>query len=208
MNNIIVISGPSGSGKSTLIRRLLKKHPEIVFSTSHTTRAKRMREIEGRDYYFIHKKQFLEMADNGEFVEWAQVYENYYGTSYREIERKSKMSKKKFLVLDIDVQGAANIKKKYPDALFIFVVPPSMEELQRRLVGREKTVDHQVQTRLKIAGDELKHYHVYDYIIINEYLEKAFSILDSILTAFKNSTHRRESFIKKLLEKEKKSMEK
>ncbi len=201
MNNIIVISGPSGSGKSTLIRRLLKKHPEIVFSTSHTTRTKRVREVEGRDYYFVSKKQFLEMADNGEFVEWAQVYENYYGTSYREIERKSRMSQKKFLVLDIDVQGAANLKNKYPDALFIFVVPPSLEELKRRLVGREKAVDRQVQTRLKIAEDELKQYHVYDYIIINEHLEKAFYNLNAIFAAFKNSTPRRESFVKKLLAK-------
>lgn len=202
-SNIIVISGPSGSGKSTLIRRLLQKYPEIVFSTSHTTRAKRVREIEGRDYYFIPKKQFLEMADNGEFVEWAQVYDNYYGTSYREIERKSRMSKKKYLVLDIDVQGAANIKKKYPDALFIFVVPPSMEELRRRLVGREKTVDRQVRTRLEIAEDEMKQYHSYDYIIINEHLEKAFYILSSIFTAFKNSTSRLEPFIKRLLNKKK-----
>lgn len=208
MNNIIVISGPSGSGKSTLIRRLLKKHPEIVFSTSHTTRTKRVREIEGRDYYFVPKDRFLEMVDNGEFVEWAQVYENYYGTSYREIERKSKSNMKKFLVLDIDVQGAANLKKKYPDALLIFVVPPSMEELRRRLVGREKTVDRQVQTRLRIAEDELKQYYIYDYIIINEHLEKAFYILNSIVTAFKNSTPRRESFIKKLLKKEKGSIEK
>jgi guanylate kinase len=111
MNSIIVISGPSGSGKSTLIRHLLQKHPEIVFSTSHTTRTKRNREIEGRDYYFVSKGQFQEMIDNGEFVEWAKVYGNYYGTSFREIEKKARSSSTKYLVLDIDVQGAKNINR-------------------------------------------------------------------------------------------------
>jgi guanylate kinase len=199
MSNIIVISGPSGSGKSTLIRQLLQKHPEIVFSASHTTRSKRNREIEGRDYYFVSRGQFQEMIDNGEFVEWAQVYGNYYGTSFREIEKKARSSSTKYLVLDIDVQGAKNIKAKYPDALFIFVVPPSFEELQKRLVGREKKVDAAVQKRLQIAEDELKQYFIYDYVIINDNLERSFHILNSIFVASRNRTSRRESFIKRLL---------
>lgn len=199
MNNIIVISGPSGSGKSTLIRQLLQKHPEIVFSTSHTTRPRRNREIEGRDYYFVTKGQFQEMIDNGEFVEWAQVYGNYYGTSFREIEKKARSGSTKFLVLDIDVQGAKSIKAKYPDALFIFVVPPSLDELQRRLVGREKKIDGVIRKRLKIAEDELKQYFIYDYVIINDHLERSFHILNSIFIASRNSTPRREVFIKKLL---------
>ncbi|MCP5107947.1 MAG: guanylate kinase [bacterium] len=199
MNNLIVISGPSGSGKSTLIRRLLKKHPETIFSTSHTTRAIRPREVNGRDYHFVSKKIFLEMVENDEFVEWAQVYGNYYGTSFREIEFKAKMDKKRFLVLDIDVQGARNIRKKYPDALFVFVVPPSMGELRRRLLGREKKMDEQVRKRLEIAYQELKQYDIYDYIIINEYLDKSSRILDAIYTAFRNTVERHIPFIKKLL---------
>ncbi|HLP47160.1 MAG TPA: guanylate kinase, partial [Candidatus Kapabacteria bacterium] len=125
MNNLIVVSGPSGSGKSTLIRRLLQKHPELVFSTSHTTRSRREREIDGKDYHFVSTEEFRRMIESDEFVEWAQVYGNYYGTSYGEIESKTKESQKTFLVLDIDVQGARNIKKKYPDALFVFIIPPT-----------------------------------------------------------------------------------
>jgi guanylate kinase len=200
MNNLIVISGPSGCGKSTLIRRLLKTHRELLFSTSHTTRPRRGREVEARDYYFVSPEQFLEMKDNDEFVEWAEVYGNYYGTSHREIETKLRQGRNRSLVLDLDVQGAGNIKKIYPDALFVFVVPPSMEELERRLVGREKTMDLHVQKRLEIARQELKEYPLYDYVIINKKLETAFYILNAIYTAHRNTTSRREWYIKNLLE--------
>lgn len=200
-SNLIVISGPSGCGKSTLIRRLLKKHREqLLFSTSHTTRPRREREVEARDYYFVSPEQFLEMMDNEEFVEWAEVYGNYYGTSHREIETKARQARNRFLVLDLDVQGAGNIKKIYPDALFVFVVPPSMEELERRLVGREKTMDLHVQKRLEIAREELKEYPLYDYVIMNKKLETAFYILNAIYTAHRNTTARREWFVKNLLE--------
>ncbi len=200
MNNLIVISGPSGCGKSTLIRRLLKKHRELLFATSHTTRPRRGREVEARDYYFVSREQFLEMKDNNEFVEWAEVHGNYYGTSHREIETKAGLGRNRFLVLDLDVQGAGNIKKIFPDALFVFVAPPSMEELERRLVGREKSMDLHVQKRLEIARQELKEYPLYNYIIINKKLETAFYILNAIYTAHRNTTARREWFMKKLLE--------
>lgn len=199
MNNLIVISGPSGCGKSTLIRRLLQKHREFVFSISHTTRPRREREIDGKDYYFVSGEQFQQMIENNEFVEWALVHGNYYGTGYGEIETKLKRDHNTFLVLDIDVQGARNIKKKYAHALFIFVIPPTLEELERRLVRREKKVDENVRKRLEIARQELKEYHIYDYIIINKDLDKAFYILESIYTAYRNTTVRREYFIKELL---------
>ncbi|MDQ1353960.1 MAG: guanylate kinase [Acidobacteriota bacterium] len=199
MNNLIVISGPSGSGKSTLIRRLLQKHREIVFSVSHTTRPRREREIDGKDYYFVTGEQFRQMIDNNEFVEWAQVYGNYYGTGYREIETKGNSGYNQFLALDIDVQGAGNIRKKYPEALFIFVVPPSLEELQNRLLKREKKEDENTRKRLEIARQELKEYEIYDYIVVNKDLDQAFFILNSIYTAYRNTTARREYFIKRLL---------
>jgi len=198
MNNIIVISGPSGSGKSTLIRRLLQKHPEIVFSVSHTTRPRREREVEGRDYYFIGVEQFKQMISKDEFVEWAEVYGNYYGTGAREIETRGKQEQNKFLALDIDVQGARNIKSKYPDALFIFVVPPSLEELENRLLKREKKEDESTRTRLEIARQELKEYGIYDYIVVNKDLDEAFYILNAIYTAYRNTTARREYYIKRL----------
>lgn len=216
MNNLIVISGPSGSGKSTLIRRLLQKHGELVFSTSHTTRPRRKREIDGKDYHFVSKEQFQQMIGNDEFVEWALVYDNYYGTSYGEIESKTKESPNTFLVLDIDVQGAQNIKKKYQDALFIFIIPPTLEELEKRLVKREKKEDENVRKRLEIARLELKEYNIYDYIIINRDLGNAFYILDCIYAvslntkdkrayykAYQNTMSRRALFVEKLLQGDK-----
>lgn len=199
MNNLIVISGPSGSGKSTLIRRLLQKHGEIVFSVSHTTRPRREREIDGKDYYFISVDQFKQMIANDEFVEWAEVYGNFYGTGYREIETKGKAGYNQFLALDIDVQGARNIRQKYPEALFIFVIPPSLEELQNRLLKREKKEDDNTRKRLEIARQELNEYGIYDYIVVNKDLDQAFFILNSIYNAYRNTTARREYYIKKLL---------
>lgn len=199
MTNLIVISGPSGSGKSTLIRRLLEKHREIVFSVSHTTRPRREREIDGKDYYFVSVDQFKQMIANNEFVEYAEVFGNYYGTSYREIETRGNANYNNFLALDIDVQGARNIRKKYLEALFIFIIPPSLEELQNRLLKREKKEDENTRKRLEIARQELKEYEIYDYIVVNKDLDQAFFILNSIYTAYRNTTARREYFIKRLL---------
>jgi guanylate kinase len=137
------------------------------------------------------------MIDNNEFVEWAEVYQNYYGTSYREIETKAKAGK--YLLLDLDVQGARNIKAKYPEAMLILIVPPSFEELQRRLVGREKKVDDHVRTRLKIARDELSQFTLYEYVVINDNFNKASYILDAIYTAYRNLTPRRAIYIQNLL---------
>jgi guanylate kinase len=199
MHNIIVISGPSGSGKTTLIARLMEHHPEIIFSTSHTTRPSRGREVNGKDYHFIPETEFLEMVENDQFVEWAKVYGNYYGTSYREVESKSKIGGDKILALDIDVQGAKKIKEKYPEDLFIFVVPPSLEILHQRLEAREKKFDQHIRKRLEIAKEELKQYNIYDYIVVNDKLEEAFKVLDAIYTAYRHSKCRQEAFMKKYL---------
>jgi guanylate kinase len=199
MHNIIVISGPSGSGKSTLIGLLMAQHPEIIFSTSHTTRQIRAKEVNGRDYHFIPQEEFLDMVKNEEFVEWAEVYGNYYGTSYREIEARSKKGGDTILALDIDVQGARKIKEKFPDALFIFVVPPSLEILRQRLEARERKFDRHIRERLEIAKKELQQYNIYDYIVVNDKLEEAFKVLDAIYTADRHTRWRQEAFMKKYL---------
>jgi len=198
-HNIIVISGPSGSGKSTLIGLLMAQHPEIIFSTSHTTRQIRAKEVNGRDYHFIPQEEFLAMVKNEEFVEWAEVYGNYYGTSYREIESRSKKGGDTILALDIDVQGARKIKEKFPGALFIFVVPPSLEILRQRLEARERKFDQHIRDRLEIAKKELQQYNIYDYIVVNDKLEEAFKVLDAIYTAYQHTRWRQEAFMKKYL---------
>jgi guanylate kinase len=196
-SNIVVISGPSGSGKSTLIKRLLAQHPGIVFSVSHTTRPARGREKDGVDYHFVSEEQFFRMKERDEFVEWARVYDNYYGTSYKEIDTKIGVGER--LLLDLDIQGARNIKERYPDALFILVVPPSLEVLRKRLVEREKKVDRHIEKRLEIAREELSQYELYDYIVINDDVEEAFAVLNAIYIAFNNITSRHETFMKRLV---------
>lgn len=195
-HGIVVISGPSGSGKSTLINRLMQEHKEIVFSVSHTTRPIRGQEKDGRDYHFVDSKTFQQMVDRDEFVEWAEVYENFYGTSYREVETKSQDG---VLVLDIDVQGGENIKNKYPDALLILVVPPSLDALRQRLVDRKQDSHDDINTRLQIAKRELRRYIGYSYIVRNDDLEKAFTVLNSIYIAYKNTVDRHEHYMNDLL---------
>lgn len=201
MISIIVISGPSGCGKSTLINLFLNENKGIIFSVSCTTRQKRDNEIEGKDYYFINKTQFLKMIKNNEFVEWAEVFGNFYGTCWNEINTKA--NEGKTLVLDIDVQGAKKVKKKFPGALFIFIIPPNLNELKRRLINRESRVDAEVnrniKERFKVAKDELKQYKIYDYIVINEKVEDAFFVLNCIYTSFMNSTLMNKSYLKKML---------
>ncbi len=198
MSNIIVVSGPSGSGKTTLISMLLKEHPDLIFSVSHTTRASRGKEVDGKEYYFVSEAQFLHMIEEGAFIEWAKVYDNYYGTTLAEIENKA--SGTRFLVLDIDVQGARIIRQKFPDAIFILVAPPSLKELEKRLLQRENVINDEFQQRLRIAREELKEYPIYDFVIINDELRKAYGVLNSIYTSCKNTTARNETRIKRIIE--------
>jgi len=197
MSNIIVISGPSGSGKSTLITRLMAEHRDIVFSVSHTTRAKRDGEVDGNHYYFVSEDRFRKMIERDEFVEWARVYQNYYGTTRKEIKKKS--GGEKNLVLDLDVQGAANIKREFPSALFVFIVPPTLVELKKRLVAREKAIDHHIETRLQNAITELRQYELYDYIVVNDKVEAAYSVLESIYTAYNHTTQKNKKIIDTIL---------
>lgn len=193
MYSIFIVSGPSGSGKTTLVKKLLKSNTNSQFSVSHTTRKKRKGEVEGRDYYFINENEFKLMIEDGKFAEWAIVHNNYYGTSFREIEEKSKGDK--ILVLDIDVQGAKNIKKLYSTSLAVLILPPSIEVLIERLIKREGKMDSDIERRLSIARNEILNYELYDYAVINDSLEIAFNELNTIFKAYENKTFRKEGFI-------------
>ncbi|MGE5342915.1 MAG: guanylate kinase [Candidatus Omnitrophota bacterium] len=194
--NIIVVSGPSGSGKTTLIQRLMKKHPEIVFSVSHTTRPKRDNETDGVDYHFVTADQFKQMIECDAFVEWAEVYGFYYGTSCQEIETRLTDGSDRVLVLDVDVQGAINIRNKYPGALFILITPPSLDALRERLLLRERKIDRNVEKRLETSRHELNQYHMYEYIVVNDNVEQAFIVLDAIYIASRNTLARLAALMK------------
>lgn len=197
MNNIIVLSGPSGSGKTTLIHKMMAKYSDIQFSISHTTRPKRENEIEGKDYYFINTERFEEKIRQNEFVEWARVHNNLYGTSIEGI--KSKLDSGKDLLVDLDIQGAKSLHKEFPEAISILIVPPSLAILRQRLREREKKIDKEIQMRLDMAIEELKEYKMYDYIIVNNNLQEAFSILNSIYIAISSTTKNKKGFLDKLL---------
>jgi len=198
MDNIIVVSGPSGSGKSTLIHLLLQEHKELSFSISYTSRKKRKSEKNGEDYYFISKDKFKKMIDAGKFVEWAEIHSNYYGTSRDEIDLKLKNDK--ILILDVDAQGAKNIKKFISNALFIFVVPPTLKDLKKRLIKRENDkINKDIRKRLKIAKKELEQYELYDYIVTNDKLDDAFSLLNCIYLSFLNSTRRKKVYLEEII---------
>ena len=179
---IFVISGPSGCGKSTLVKRVLGDIKDIKFSVSYTTREKKKSEKEGEDYYFVSINKFKSMIEDNKFVEWAIVHGNYYGTSRREIEKKSTRNN---LLLDIDVQGAQMARERFKKAVFIFIFPPGIQELKNRLEKRERESLEDIQKRLITAQKEIRSYANFDYIIINDKLDTAVLDLKSII----NSQH-------------------
>jgi guanylate kinase len=197
MHNLIILSGPSGSGKSTLIRTLLAAHPELQFSVSHTTRLPRKTEVDGRDYHFVTRPVFLKMIQKRQFAEWAEVYGHHYGTSWREIRARS--GKGQTLVLDLDVQGARSIKDRFPEAMAVFVIPPSLAELKKRLRKRELKWNAETEQRLQKALNELREYELYDYLLVNQDLKKASAELNCLVVAFSRQMARNGDLIKKML---------
>lgn len=175
---LFIVTGPSGSGKSTIVHHVMNDLRNVQFSVSHTTRPKRNSEEDGRDYYFISRKEFEGMVARRRFVEWAIVHGECYGTSKREIEQKAEMGD---LVLDIDVQGAAQIRKKYNKAVFVFVLPPRFKELRRRLEERGEDSPAVIRNRLRDAKKEIREYVHFDYIVINDELDRAVLELESII---------------------------
>lgn len=176
---VFIISAPSGSGKSTLTNEILKLVPNLVFSISYTTRALRGSEQNGKQYYFVSMEEFERMARDGEFLEHANVHGSSYGTARRFLREAGKSGND--LLLDIDVQGAAQIKKNLSDAISVFVVPPDRKTLEWRLRNRGENSEKDIQRRLQDAKREIEEYDKYDYVLINDHLEKSIERLQAIV---------------------------
>ena len=178
---LIVISGPSGSGKSTVVNRAIQGREDMCFSTSVTTRSPRPGEVDGKDYFFIDPQRFQEMVERDELLEHAQYVAHSYGTPRAFVEQK--LNEGLNVILDIEVQGARQVREKMPDAVLVFIIPPSLEELRRRLVNRGTDAADVIEARLQRAAEELKEADLYDYLIINDDLDTAAREFTSILTA-------------------------
>lgn len=196
MNNLVVVSGPSGSGKSTLVQKLLRDQPEIGFAVSHTTRPPRPGETDGKEYFFVSRQKFMEMIESDSFVEWAQVHRHLYGTAERELRQKS--SNFELVILDLDVQGVKTLQRKLSGADYVFILPPSVEELRRRLQQRQTDDPSNINLRLKIALEEIRQFERYDYIILNDQLGDAYAALKAILVANRRKVPYNKDRIKKL----------
>lgn len=179
--SLIVISAPSGAGKTSLVHALLAHNPEIGLSVSYTTRAPRDGEIDGKHYHFISRETFLLMAQRGEFLESAEVYGNFYGTSQKWIAEET--AKGRDILLEIDWQGAAQVRKIFPACVSIFILPPSLEALSQRLKGRGTDDPGVISRRLAAVRDDVSHVTEFDYVIINEDLNRALHELESVVLA-------------------------
>jgi guanylate kinase len=178
---LFVITAPSGAGKSSLIDALLKDDPHLRLSVSYTTRAPRPGEMNGREYHFVDEKTFLAMLERSEFLESAEVHGNRYGTSQAVI--REALARGQDLVLEIDWQGAQQVRRLYPDCVGVFILPPSVAELERRLKTRAEDSDDVIHRRMAKASDEMSHWPEYDYVVINHDLDQAFGEVCAILAA-------------------------
>ncbi len=179
---LMILSSPSGAGKTTLCNKLRQEFPALAFSVSHTTRKPRPGEQDGREYHFVSEAHFRELVDEDAFAEWAEVHGNLYGTSLAEIERAKKDGAIGIL-FDIDFQGARQIRARVPEVISVFILPPSLEELARRLRSRASDDEPTVQRRLAKAQLEISNYSMFDYLVVNDDLETAFERMKSILVA-------------------------
>ena len=197
MSTLYVISGPSGAGKSVLIRRVLDDLPAIRFSVSSTTRGPRSGEMEGIDYHFISREQFQADIDAGRFLEHAQFSGNLYGTNRYELEEAERLGQD--LLLDIEVQGARQLQEKGVEGVYIFVTPPSFAELERRLRSRNTEDEVAIQRRLRQSVEDVSHVHRYQFVIVNDNLEEAYSRLRSIFVSERSRLSRMESTLEPIL---------
>ncbi|SHH09827.1 guanylate kinase [Tepidibacter thalassicus] len=197
---LIVVSGPSGAGKGTICKELLRKNSEIKLSVSATTRSPREGEIHGVNYYFITKETFQDMIDKDEFLEYANVYDNFYGTPKKYVFET--LSKGEDVLLEIDIQGAMSVKQKYPNGVFVFILPPSLEELKNRIVKRGTESEEDIKKRFGSALSEIEKIENYNYFIINEDVEKSACELQNIINAEKNRVSRYKNDIIKMFKEE------
>jgi guanylate kinase len=188
IGRLFVISAPSGAGKTTILKQVMAEIPRLVFSVSHTTRQPRVGEADGKDYFFIDQQTFREMIDNDLFLEYAQVHQNYYGTSRAAV--GDLLQQGVDVILDIDVQGASILREKGLEGAFIFIAPPNIAELERRLRGRATESEEKIAVRMQNAKAELQAAVKYDYLLINDQLIDAIVLLKAIVLAERAKQHR------------------
>jgi len=194
---LIVLSGPSGAGKGTICQELLRSYPELKYSISATTRTPRTGEQNGVNYWFISRVEFQAMINNDQLLEWAEVYGNFYGTPCHQI--ADLLNSGKDVVLEIDTQGATQIKKKFPQGVCIYIVPPSLDELANRIHKRGTDSLENIKTRLSCANVELKYVHNYDYVVVNDEVQSATKKIVAIIIAEKCQVARNLTIIEKIL---------
>jgi len=181
--NLFIVSAPSGAGKTSLLKELLKADKNLALSVSHTTRSPRPGEQDGVEYHFVSVEEFMAQAGKGAFLEQAQVFDNYYGTSQEGV--KSQLQTGLDVVLEIDWQGARQVRKTFPDAISIFIIPPSIEALRERLGNRGQDDEEVIERRMKDARNELSHYAEYDYLVVNDRFEDALDDLACIVRSIR-----------------------
>lgn len=195
---LVVVSGFSGAGKGTLMKELLKRYDNYALSISATTRAPREGETDGKEYFFVTKEQFEKMRDERKLIEYAQYVNNYYGTPKEYVEQK--MAEGKDVILEIEIQGALKVKKRFPDALLLFVTPPSAEELRRRLVGRGTETLKVINARLARAAEEASGMEAYDYLLINDDLDRCVEEMHQLIQLQHRKTSYHLDFLSKMRE--------
>ena len=193
---LLVLSGPSGSGKGTVSEALMKNNDDIIFSTSVTTRTPRPGEVNGENYFFATREEFEKMVENDELLEHAFVHTNYYGTPKQFV--FDEIEKGEIVLLEIDVQGALQIKEKYKEAVFIFLIPPTMDELKSRLVKRDTETEDEIETRYRNAFRELDFVGEYDYFVINDVIDNAVKDIETIIAAEKLRVKRHKNIKKEV----------
>ncbi|MFC4486732.1 guanylate kinase [Tepidiphilus baoligensis] len=181
LGTLYIVTAPSGAGKTTLVHAVLEREPGLALSISYTTRPPRPGEIDGRDYRFIGREEFLRLRDRGELLEWAEVHGNYYGTSRTWIE--DQLQQDRDVLLEIDWQGARQVRRIFPQAVSVFILPPSIATLEARLRGRGTDSEATIARRLAAAREEMRHVEEFDYVIINDRLERAIDELTAVVRA-------------------------
>ena len=193
---LVLVSGPSGTGKGTVCNLLREKHPELAYSISATTRQPRPGEVDGVNYYFYDKAKFEARIEAGELLEWANVYGNYYGTPKQAV--LDRLEAGEDILLEIDTQGALNVMEAMPEGLYVFLLPPSLEELEKRLRGRGTETEESIARRLGAAKEEIGRAVKYRYVVVNDTVEKAEETIANIIAAEHNRTDLNEDLLKAL----------